>query len=145
MTMHLRAMSPEDIYKMYEEFQVTATDSEGSPEIVTMKLWFANNHIQGYVFYTPLEKARDVFESQVFINVPVQWRCTAARKSHGQHSVTTFAAMQASEYDFKCTGWQLYLPPFPPPPPKPVIAKERKKKDKKVDFANIQFMAAFLR
>lgn len=130
MVSHLNRMSKKEILAMHEELQVTTRMDDNDEAVMTIKIWFADDHIKGYIFYAPLTSTNKIADKKLIINIPVQWRCMSADPNHGQHCSATLGGMEDNETSYKCVNWHLFLPPFPPPPAPPKGKKEHKKKSK---------------
>jgi len=130
MVVHLNQMTLAQVINMHEEFQFVTRTADNDEMMMTVKIWFADDRIKGYIFYAPLDRTNKIAEDKSIINMPVQWRCTSNDPSHGTHCSATLADIDANEATYQCSNWHLYLPPFPPPPLPPKAKKEHRKKSK---------------
>lgn len=136
MEMELSRVPPKGVLLYHSEFQSMRNSLYGQT-IRTIKVWYIDDHLIGYVIERPFDGVKTIKKK---INIPVIWSCTPAIEGHGEHQVTTLAALRASENANKCTGWRLVLPPpiqFQQP-----VKLQKVKKSKRGDAAD-STIAAF--
>lgn len=128
MEIELSRLTPEGIKLFHDEFQGMHNGLNGEA-IRTLKVWYIDDHIIGYVIERPFDASSNVNNlNKKKINIPVTWCCTPMVEGHAAHCVTTLDVLRTTQLANKCTGWHLKLPP-PIEFQGPVKLQKRSKKE----------------
>jgi hypothetical protein len=110
MEMEFSKLSPKGVLLFRDEFQQMHDGYYGQAQR-TIKVWYIDDHIIGYVLEQPFDAGTDPAIRKQKINIPVSWCCVPTIVGHPEHCAATLGQLREIEAGNGCTGWHLKLPP----------------------------------
>ncbi len=99
----IRSYKPEEIVKMHEEFQQNVREDDGEYTI-TMRLWFEDDHVMGYIKKAPIGNNLKVEVSKTILDIAVEW-CGVVDSTKQPICVKTMKEMQQASALAKISDW----------------------------------------